>query len=117
MNQLGDVSTALFKRRHFDQEIILLCVRWYLTYKLSYRDLRAVMAERGIDVAHTTIMRWVQRYVPVFEKHWQRYARPVGRSWRVGETYIKIKRKWSYLYPAGDAARENRDLGLSGRPE
>jgi hypothetical protein len=58
MNQLGDVSTALFKRRHFDQEMILLCVRWYITYKLSYRDLREMMAERGIEVAHTTIMRW-----------------------------------------------------------
>jgi transposase-like protein len=59
MNQLGYVPTALFKRRHFDQEIIILCVRWYITYKLSYRDLRAMMVERGIDVAHTTIMRWV----------------------------------------------------------
>src|SRR6266404_3214639 len=91
MNQLGDVSTALFKRRHFDQEIILLCVRWYITYKLSYRDLRALMAERGIDLAHTTTMRWVQRYVPELAKHWQRYARPVGRSWRVDEMYIKVK--------------------------
>src|SRR5258706_16464744 len=101
MNQLGDVSTALFKRRHFDQEIILLCVRWYITYKLSYRDLRAMMAERGIDLAHTTIMRWVQRYVPEFAKHWQRYARPVGRSWRGGGGGIKDKGCLGGLYVEG----------------
>jgi len=95
-----DISAIVFKRRHFDGEIILRCVRWYLTYKLSYRDLRTMMAERGISVAHTTIMRWVQHYVPEFEKHWQRYARPVGASWRVDETYIKIKGKWGYLYRA-----------------
>lgn len=59
MNQIEDASKTLFKRRHFDQEIIILCIRWYLTYKLSYRVLREIMAERGIDLAHTTIMRWV----------------------------------------------------------
>ena len=83
-------------------EIIILCVRWDITYKLSYRDLRAMMAERGINVAHTTILRWVQRYVPAFEKHWQRDAQPVGRSWRVDETYSKIKGKWGYLYRSVD---------------
>jgi transposase-like protein len=58
----------LFKGRHFDQEIILLCIRWYLSFKLSSRDLVQIMSERGIAVAHTTILRWVQRYVPEFEK-------------------------------------------------
>jgi transposase-like protein len=70
----------LFKGRHFDQEIIILCVRWYLAFKLSSRDLIQMMAERGILLAHTTILRWVQRYVPDFEKRWQAYARPVGDS-------------------------------------
>ena len=82
---------GLFKGRHFDQEIIVLCVRWYLRYKLSFRDLAEMMAERGLSQAHTTIMRWVQCYVPEFEKRWNRFARPAGRSWRVDETYVKIR--------------------------
>ena len=73
----------LFKGRHFDQEIIILCVRWYITFKLSFRDLVQMMAERGITLSHTTILRWVQQYVPEFEKRWNHYARPVGDSWRV----------------------------------
>ena len=77
----------LFKGRHVEQELIILCVRWYCRYKLSYRDLVEMMAERGLKIAHTTIMRWVQRYVPEFEKRWARYARKSGRSWRVDETY------------------------------
>src|SRR5271157_2390402 len=64
----------LFKGRHFDQEIIILCVRWYITFKLSFCDLVQMMAERGITLSHTTILRWVQQYVPEFEKRWSRYA-------------------------------------------
>ncbi len=92
----------LFKGRHFDREIIVLCVRWYLRYKLSFRDLVEMMAERGLSLAHTTIMRWIQRYAPEFEKRWNRFARPVGQSWRVDETYVKIKGRWTYLYRAVD---------------
>src|SRR5580700_6601953 len=64
----------LFKGRHFDQEIIILCVRWYITFKLSFRDLVQMMAERGITLSHTTILQWVQQYVPEFEKRWSRYV-------------------------------------------
>src|SRR5438067_4971315 len=100
MLQLPPDSSSVFKGRHFDHSIIILCVRWYITYKLSYRDLVQMMAERGVDVSHTTILRWVQRYVPEFEKRWNCNARPVGTSWRVGETYIKVRGRWSYLYRA-----------------
>jgi transposase-like protein len=102
----------LFKGRHFDREIIVLCVRWYLRYKLSFRDLVEMMAEPGISLAHATIMRWIQRYVPEFEKRWNRFARPAGRSWRVDETYVKIKGRWTYLYRAVDKERKTVDFLL-----
>src|SRR5580692_7905534 len=69
---------GLFKGRHFDQEIIVLCVRWYLRYKLSFRDLAEMMAERGLSLAHTTIMRWIQCYVPEFEKRWNASLAQLG---------------------------------------
>ena len=72
----------LFEGRHFDREVIILCVRWYLRFKLSLRDLVEMMAERGLSLAHTTIMRWVWRYAPEFEKRWKRFAQAVGRSWK-----------------------------------
>ena len=76
----------LFQRRHFEQEFIIRCVRWYISYKLSYRDLTEMMADRGVAVAHTTLLRRTQRYVPEFEKRWMRFMRPVGCSWRMDET-------------------------------
>src|ERR1700676_3697625 len=82
---------GLFVGRHFDREVIALCVRWYLRFKLSCRDLAEMMAERGLSIVHTTLMRWVHRLVPEFERPWNRFARPVGRSWRVDETYVKIR--------------------------
>ena len=113
MNPSGNDQIELFKRCHLDSTLIILCVRWYLTYKLSYRDLVAIMAERNVDVAHTTILRWVQRYVPEFEKRWQRYTRSVGTSWRVDETYIKLKGKWVYLYRGVDTEGQTIDFFLS----
>src|SRR4030095_15306210 len=110
---LDKPSVALFHGRHFNAEIITLCVRWYMTYKLSYRDLVAIMAERNVDVVHTTIMRWVQRYVPEFDKRWQRFARSVGTSWRVDETYIKLKSKGVYLYRGVDKEGYTIDFFLS----
>ncbi len=95
MNKCCPDSSALFYGRHFDRSIIILCVRWYITYKLSYRDLVDMMAERGVSVSHTTILRWVHRFVPEFEKRWLRYARPVGTSWCVDETYVKVRGRWT----------------------
>jgi transposase-like protein len=88
----------LFKGRHFDREIIILCVRWYLRFKLSFRDLVEMMAERGIHLAHTTIMRWIARYVPEFEKRWNRFACRAGSSWRVDETYLREDQRPLDLY-------------------
>ena len=105
----------LFKGRHFDGEVILLCVRWYLSFKLSSRDLVQMMNERGITLAHTTVLRWVQRYVPEFEKRSSQYARPVGGSWRCDETYIKVKGQWRYLYRAVDKQGHTVDFLLSER--
>lgn len=103
----------LFKGRHFDREIVVLCVRWYLSFKLSYRDLVAMMRERGIGLAHTTILRWVQHYTPEFQKRWNRYARSVGGSWRCDETYIKVKGVWMYLYRAVDKTGKTVEFYLS----
>jgi len=106
-------TKAMFAGRHFDREVILLCVRWYLRYKLSLRDLVEMMAERVLELAHTTIMRWVQRYVPEFEKSWAHHARKVGRSWRVDEMYLKVRGRWAYLYRAVDKEGNTVDFRLS----
>jgi hypothetical protein len=97
----------LFKGRHFDGQIIILSVAWYTSFKLSLRDLVIMMADRGISVTHTTILRWVQRYLPEFEKRWWRYARLVGGSWRMDETYLRVHGQWVYLYLAVDKRGPN----------
>jgi transposase-like protein len=100
----------LFKWRHYESEIILLCVRWYLRYALSYRDLEEMMTERGLSVDHTTIYRWVQRYAPELEKRSRPHLRLTNESYRVDETYVKIKGKWYYLYRAVDSTGQTIDL-------
>jgi transposase, IS6 family len=106
-------SDSPFKWRHFEGRIILLCVRWYLRYCLSYRDLEEMMAERGLKVDHTTIYRWVQKYAPELEQRCKPHLKQTNDSWRVDETYIKVKGKWMYLYRAVDSAGNTLEFLLS----
>src|SRR5678815_4507340 len=99
----------LFKWRQFEPEIIVCAVRWYLRYSLSYRDVQELLAERGINVDHSTIWRWVQRYAPGLNDRQRQHLKPVNRSWRVDETYIRVKGEWCYLYRA--AAHAGHRLG------
>jgi transposase-like protein len=103
-----------FKWRHFRGEMILGCVRWYCKYGISYRDLAEMMLERGLEVDHTTLYRWVQHYAPEMEKRLRWYWKPsMGYSWRVDETYVKVKGKWVYLYRAIDKRGHTIDFYLS----
>ncbi|GHO81863.1 IS6 family transposase [Ktedonobacter sp. SOSP1-85] len=102
-----------FKWRHFQSDIILLCVRWYLRYSLSYRDLEEMMLERGSHVDHTTIYHWVQRYAPSLERRCRPHVKPTTDSWRVDETYIKVKKEWVYLYWAVDSQGQTLDFFFS----
>jgi len=103
----------LFKWKHFESHIILLCVRWYLKYPLSYRNIEEMMAERGLSVTHTTIMRWVQQYSTIIYRKVRKHLKPTNDSWRTDETYIKIKGKWCYLYRAVDSDGNTIDFWLS----
>ncbi len=102
-----------FKWRHFEAELILLCIRWYLRYALSYRDLEELMRERGLQVDHTTIYRWVQHYAPELDKRSRPHLKACNDSWRVDETYIKIKGTWTYLYRAVDSEGNTLEFLLS----
>ena len=104
-----------FKWRHFEAEIILLCVRWYLRYALSYRDLEEMMLERGLSVDHTTLYRWVQHYAPELDKRCRPYLKTTNDSYRVDETYIKVKGEWKYLYRAVDSEGNTIDFLLCAR--
>jgi len=106
---------ALFKGRHFQAEIILLCVRWYLRFGLSFRNLEELIAERNLIVDHVTIWRWVQRYAPELNRRCRPELRMTNRSWRVDETYLRVGGKWTYLYRAVDSTGATIDFLLSAR--
>lgn len=103
-----------FKGRHYQGTIILGCVRWYCKYGMSYRDLEEMMPERGVDVDHVTLYRWVIRYAPIIEKR-LRWHRRFSQSlrWQVDETYVKVKGQWKYLYRAIDSQGHTLDFYLS----
>ena len=105
------------KGMRFPKEIILVCIRWYAAYALSYRNLEEMMQERGVSVGHSTVNRWAIRFLPLLEMVFRKLKRPVGGSWRMDETYIKVRGQWKYLYRAADKEgktiyfllRSNRD--------
>ncbi|NMM03524.1 IS6 family transposase [Paraburkholderia sp. RP-4-7] len=105
----------VLKRLHYPLDVILLCVRWYVAYSLSLRDLEEMMAERGFEVDHSSVHRWVIKLVPLFEKAFRKHKRPVGRSWRMDETYVKVKGQWKYLYRAVDRDGNTVDFLLRAR--
>src|SRR2546426_1394101 len=102
-----------FKGSQFERDIILWGVRWYVAYLISYRQFEEMMGERGVTVDHATLNRWVIKYAPEFEKQFRRHQRPVGRSWRLDETYVEIKGQWAYLYRAVDKEGRTIDFLLT----
>jgi putative transposase len=102
----------VLKRLHYPLDVILLGVRWYVAYSLSLRNLEEMIAERGFEVDHSTVHRWVIKLVPLLEKQFRRHKRPVGKSWRMDESYIKVKGEWKYLYRAVDKDGKSVDFLL-----
>jgi transposase, IS6 family len=115
-HQAGAVKPGgSFKGRQFIAEVILWAVRWYLMFPISYRDLELMLADRGVGVDHTTIFRWIQAYAPELEKRIRPHLRPNNGSWRVDETYVKVKGRWTYLYRAVDSHGQTIDFLLSAK--
>ncbi len=112
-SQTTSLIRNAFKRLHYPTDIIAQCVRWYLVYALSLRNLEEMMSEREIAVDHATLSRWVHRWVPLIVKRYRRSKPDVGRRWRMDETYIKIKGQWRYLYRAVDSDGNTIDFLLT----
>jgi transposase-like protein len=104
-----------FKGSHFEREVILWGVRWYVAYPISYRQIEEMMEERGVEVDHSTLNRWVVKYAPLLDQQFRARKRPVGSSWRLDETYVKIKGSWKYLYRAVDKAGATVDFLLTAK--
>src|SRR3954447_8737673 len=105
----------LFKWRQYKGKLILLCVRWYLAFTLSYRQLERMLREQGWSVDHTSVFRWVQRYGPEFAKHCRAFLKPTNHSYRTDETYIEVKGKDQYLYRAVDSTGQTIDFLLTAK--
>jgi transposase-like protein len=106
---------GVFKGRHFDRSVILLCVRWYVAYNLSLRNLEEMMAECGICVDHATIYRRTVHYAPFLLEQFNRRKCPVSRKWHIDETYLKVRGRWMYLYCAIDSNSDTIEFWFSER--
>ena len=104
-----------FKGRQFTAEVILWAVRWYLMFPISYRDLELMLRDRGVDVDHTTLFGWIQAYAAELEKRMRPHLRMSNGSWRVDETYVRVKGRWTYLYRAVDSRGQTIDFLLSAK--
>jgi transposase-like protein len=104
-----------FRGFRFPAEVILWAVRWYLQFPVSYRDLELMLADRGVQVDHTTMYRWVQRFAPELEKRMRRHLRPCRGPWHVDETYVRVDGGWRYLYRAVDGTGQTIDFLLSAK--
>src|SRR5476651_444141 len=111
----GRIAMLNFKGMRFPIDVILVSIRWYAAYPLSYRHLEEMMEERGVSVDHSTINRWAIRFLPLIEKMSRKHKRPVGGSWRMDETYIKVKGVWKYLYRAVDKQGKTIDFLLTAK--
>src|ERR1700734_2856697 len=109
------MMTIASKGSHFERDVILWGVRWYVAYPISYRQIEEMMEERGVEVDHSTLNRWVLKYVPASEKAFLARKRPVGFSWRLDETYVKVKGAWKYLYRAVDRAGATVDFLMTAK--
>jgi putative transposase len=104
-----------FKGSHFERDVILWGIRWYVAYPISYRHLEEMMDERGVEVDHSTLNRWVLKHVPLLDQEFRARKRPVGSSWRLDETYVRVKGVWKYLYRAVDKAGATVDFLLTAK--
>ena len=104
-----------FKGSHFEVAIILWAIRWYVAYPISYRQLEEMMAERGAAGDHSTLNRWVLKYAPEVEKQFRKRKRPAGTSWRMDETYVRVKGQWKYFYRAVDKEGQTVDFLLTAQ--
>jgi transposase-like protein len=114
---LVSAISGLFKWRQFEPEVILLAVGWYLRFSLSYRDVEELLQERGISADHVTLWRWVQRYAPELGKRVRKRLKATNDSWRVDETYVRVKGQWRYLYRAVDSTGATLDFLLSSKQD
>jgi transposase-like protein len=112
---MNETLCRVFTRLHYPIEVILVCVRWYVAYPLSLRHLEEMMAERGVMVDHSTIPRWAIKMLPVLAAICRRRKLPVGKSWRMDETYIKVAGQWKYLYRAVDKNGDTVDFLLRAK--